>query len=167
MITSETIDIGKALPKIHFKATSGIQTSFDAYRGQWLILYFYPKDATPGCTTEGCDFRDLEKDFSLLNATILGVSRDNLISHEKFKSKQAFPFELISDEEEVLCQLFDVIRMKSMYGKDVRGIERSTFLIDPKGILRHAWRKVNVTGHVEEVMKELRGCAIISSSITR
>lgn len=156
MITLQTLEIGKVLPRVQFKATSGVQTSFEAYRGQWLILYFYPKDATPGCTTEGCDFRDQEKSFSLLNATILGVSRDSLSSHEKFKSHQGFPFELISDEEEVLCQLFDVIKMKSMYGKEVRGIERSTFLIDPDGVLRKAWRKVSVTGHVDEVLEELR-----------
>ena len=150
------MEIGNQIPPVQFKATNGINTTLDSYRGQWLVIYFYPKDATPGCTIEGCDFRDQEKDFSLLNATIMGVSRDGLSSHEKFKANQNFPFELISDPEEILCQLFDVIKMKSMYGKQVRGIERSTFIIDPNGLLRQVWRKVNVKGHVEEVLSELR-----------
>lgn len=153
------MEIGHNVPPVQFKATNGINTTFDNYRGQWLVIYFYPKDATSGCTTEGCDFRDHEKDFSLLNATILGVSRDSLSSHEKFKANQYFPFELISDPEETLCQLFDVIKMKSMYGKEVRGIERSTFIIDPDGILRHVWRKVRVKGHVEEVLSVLNACS--------
>ena len=146
------MEIGEKVPQVQFKATNGLNTTFENYRGQWLVLYFYPKDATPGCTIEGCDFRDHEKDFSLLNATILGVSRDSLSSHEKFKAKENFSFELISDSEEILCQLFDVIKMKSMYGKQVRGIERSTFIIDPNGSLRHAWRKVSVKGHVQVVL---------------
>lgn len=154
---TEIIELGKPLPRVLFKATNGINSSLDSYKGQWIVLYFYPKDATPGCTIEGCDFRDNEKMFSLYNASILGVSRDSLSSHEKFKAKQGFPFELISDEEEKLCLLFDVIKLKSMYGKEVRGIERSTFLIDPAGVLRHAWRKVNVKNHVEEVLDVLRG----------
>lgn len=153
---ADPVEIGKQLPKVFFKATSNMQTNFEAYKGQWLVLYFYPKDATPGCTLEGCDFRDNEKTLAIMNATILGVSRDKLSSHERFKDKQGFPFELISDEDEVLCQLFDVMKMKSMYGKQVRGIERSTFLIDPNGIVRHAWRKVKVEGHVEEVIQELK-----------
>lgn len=148
--------IGEKLPQIQFKATNGIHTTFENYYGQWLVIYFYPKDATPGCTSQGCDFRDLEKEFSLYNATILGISRDSLSSHEKFKSKQNFPFELISDPEETLCQLFDVIKMKSMYGKEVRGIERSTFIIDPKGVLQYAWRKVRVKDHVNEVLERLK-----------
>lgn len=150
------IEIGQPIPKIHFKATNGINTSFDTYKGQWLVLYFYPKDATPGCTLESCDFRDHEKTFSLYNATILGISRDSLSSHEKFKDKLALPFELISDETENLCQLFDVIKMKLMYGKEVRGIERSTFLIDPNGVVRHIWRKLNVKNHVEDVLSVLK-----------
>jgi len=141
---------------MQFKATNGLTTTCEHYRGSWLILYFYPKDATPGCTTEGCDFRDNEKAFSLMNATIFGISRDSLASHEKFKTKQDFPFELISDPDETLCQAFDVIRMKSMYGKQVRGIERSTFLIDPQGIVHHAWRKVRVKDHVTDVLQVLR-----------
>lgn len=150
------MNIGEKIPQVQFKATNGLNTSFENYRGQWLILYFYPKDATPGCTLEGCDFRDYEKEYALLNATILGVSRDSLSSHEKFKAKQNFPFELISDSEEQLCQLFDVIKMKSMYGKQVRGIERSTFIIDPNGMLRYVWRKVTVKDHVQTVLNELR-----------
>ena len=150
------MEIGEKVPQVQFKATNGLNTTFESYRGQWLIIYFYPKDATPGCTIEGCDFRDQEKTFSLLNATILGVSRDSLSSHEKFKVKQNFSFELISDSEEMLCQLFDVIKMKSMYGKQVRGIERSTFIIDPNGSLRYVWRKVKVKDHVQDVLNELR-----------
>ncbi len=150
------MNIGDKIPNIQFEATNGVSTTFERYQGSWLVLYFYPKDATPGCTIEGCDFRDNEKAFSLLNASILGVSRDSIASHEKFKTKQQFPFDLISDSDEMLCQAFDVIKMKSMYGKQVRGIERSTFLIDPNGVLRHVWRKVRVKGHVEEVVSVLQ-----------
>jgi peroxiredoxin Q/BCP len=147
--------VGEKLSSLPFSATNGLQSSFDAYQGKWLILYFYPKDSTPGCTTEGQDFRDNYDKIKTLNAEIFGISRDSLKSHENFKAKQSFPFELISDNEEQLCQLFDVIKMKSMYGKQVRGIERSTFLIDPQGILKHEWRKVNVKDHVVEVMQTL------------
>ncbi|MCX7091001.1 MAG: peroxiredoxin [Legionellales bacterium] len=150
------MEIGEKVPSVPFKATNGLDTTFEAYRGHWLIIYFYPKDATPGCTIEACDFRDYEKEFSLLDATILGVSRDSLLSHEKFKAKQNVSFELISDSEEILCQLFDVIKMKSMYGKQVRGIERSTFIVDPNGLVRYVWRKVSVKNHVQEVLNELR-----------
>jgi len=150
------MNIGDELPIVPFQATQGINTTFEHYRGEWLVIYFYPKDATPGCTTEGCDFRDLEKEFSIHHATILGVSRDSLSSHEKFKANQNFPFELISDPNETLCRLFDVIKMKSMYGKQIQGIERSTFLVDPMGIIRHIWRKVSVKGHVDEVLSMLR-----------
>ena len=150
------MDIGNQLAPVQFKATNGLNTTFEPYRGEWLVIYFYPKDATSGCTIEGCDFRDHEKTFSLFNASILGVSRDSLSSHEKFKANQNFPFELISDYDESLCQLFDVIKMKSMYGKQVRGIERSTFIIDPNGIIRYVWRKVTVKGHVDEVLSVLK-----------
>ncbi|KTC65712.1 bacterioferritin comigratory protein (plasmid) [Legionella adelaidensis] len=138
-----------------FLATSGIEKSLEDYRGHWVILYFYPKDSTPGCTLEGQGFRDNYEAFKKHNAVILGVSRDSLKSHENFKSKQQFPFELISDKEETLCQNFDVIKMKSMYGKQVRGIERSTFLIDPQGSIQKEWRKVSVKGHAEEVLNTL------------
>lgn len=125
-------------------------------RGQKIVLYFYPKDNTPGCTTEGEDFRDNHRKFRRAKAVVLGVSRDSLKSHEKFKDKFDFPFELISDEDEKLCNQFDVIKDKNMYGKKVRGIERSTFLIDENGKLRHEWRKVKVKGHVDEVLAAVK-----------
>lgn len=152
--------LGDKLPPQAFSATSDLQSDLNDYKGKWLILYFYPKDSTPGCTTEGQDFRDAYAKFKKLNAEIFGISRDSLKSHENFKAKQGFPFELISDKEEIFCQLFDVIKMKSMYGKQVRGIERSTFLIDPQGVLRHEWRKLSVKGHVAEVMKTLENLQV-------
>ncbi|MCC5014591.1 MULTISPECIES: peroxiredoxin [unclassified Legionella] len=147
--------LGDQITSSNFTATNGLQANLKIYQGKWIVLYFYPKDATPGCTTEGQDFRDAYAEFQKLNTEILGISRDSLKSHENFKCKQQFPFELISDPDEILCQQFDVIKMKSMYGKQVRGIERSTFLIDPQGILRHEWRKVSVKGHVAEVLQTL------------
>ena len=126
------------------------------YQGKYLILYFYPKDSTPGCTLEGQDFRDNYAKFKALNAEILGVSRDSLKSHDNFKCKQGFPFELISDTDETLCKAFDVIKMKNMYGKQVLGIERSTFLIDPDGNLAKEWRKVSVKGHCEQILAALK-----------
>ncbi|MFI4919505.1 MAG: peroxiredoxin [Legionellales bacterium] len=143
------------VPNFEFTATNHLQAHLNDYRGKTLVLYFYPRDATPGCTTEGQDFRDAYSKFTALNAEVFGISRDSLKSHELFKSKQNFPFELISDSEEHLCQLFDVIKMKSMYGKQVRGIERSTFIIDNKGVLIQEWRKVRVSGHVDEVLEAL------------
>jgi len=150
------MQIGDEVPNIQFEATNGLKTTFKHYRGKWLVLYFYPKDATPGCTTEGCEFRDLEKEFSFLNTVILGISRDSLTSHEKFKSTQQFPFELISDKDETLCKLFDVIKTKMMYGKTVLGIERSTFLIDPNGTIKYIWRKVSVKDHVTTVLNTVK-----------
>ena len=123
-----------------------------ACRGKILILYFYPKDSTPGCTTQGQNFRDRHDQFAAANAVILGISRDSLKSHENFKTKQAFPFELGSDADEAVCNLFGVIKQKMMYGKQCRGIERSTFVIDGQGVLRREWRGVKVPGHVEEVL---------------
>jgi peroxiredoxin Q/BCP len=123
-----------------------------------VVLYFYPKDATSGCTIEGQDFRDKYSDFEKHNAVILGVSRDSLKSHEKFKAKQQFTFELISDADETLCNQFAVMKMKSMYGKQYLGIERSTFLIDPNGKIRQAWRNVKVKGHIAEVFEALLLC---------
>lgn len=148
--------IGDKVSSLPFNATNGLQANLNNYHGKWLILYFYPKDSTPGCTTEGQDFRDAYPELQALNAEVFGISRDSLKSHENFKCKQQFPFELISDNDETLCQQFDVIKMKSMYGKQVRGIERSTFIVDPQGVLKHAWRKVNVKGHVQEVVKTLK-----------
>ncbi|KTC80746.1 peroxiredoxin [Legionella cherrii] len=150
------MNIGESIPDFAFSATSGINARLSDYKGQYVVLYFYPKDATPGCTTEGQDFRDAYPQFQKLNAQIFGISRDSLKSHENFKAKQNFPFELISDQDEQLCQLFDVIKMKSMYGKQVRGIERSTFIIDPQGKLSKEWRKVSVKGHVDEVLSSLK-----------
>jgi len=138
------MNIGESIPDFAFAATSGLNAHLSDYQGQYVVLYFYPKDATPGCTTEGQDFRDAYPQFQKLNTQVFGISRDSMKSHENFKAKQNFPFELISDHDEQLCQLFDVIKMKSMYGKQVRGIERSTFLIDPQGKLSKEWRKVSV-----------------------
>ena len=126
--------------------------------GQKVVIYFYPKDSTPGCTTEGQDFRDLHSKFRRQKTVILGVSRDSLASHEKFKEKQKFPFELLSDKDEKLCKKFDVIKEKSLYGRKFMGIERSTFLIDEKGKLRHEWRKVKVKGHAQEVLDTVKNC---------
>ncbi|CDZ75991.1 Putative peroxiredoxin bcp [Legionella massiliensis] len=148
--------LGEKLRSMEFSATNGLQSNLDSYQGKWLVLYFYPKDSTPGCTTEGQDFRDAYTRIQGLNAEVFGISRDSLKSHENFKAKQQFPFELISDKDEQFCQLFDVIKMKSMYGKQVRGIERSTFIIDPRGVLKHEWRKVSVKDHVAEVIKTLQ-----------
>lgn len=148
------MNIGETVPNIAFVATGGLNAHLSDYQGQHVVLYFYPKDATPGCTTESQDFRDAYTQFQALNVQVFGISRDNLKSHEKFKGNQNLPFELISDTEEHLCQLFGVIKMKSMYGKQVRGIERSTFIISPAGILTHEWRKVRVPGHVNDVLNQ-------------
>lgn len=133
-------------------ATSGQSFTLSAQRGKTVVLYFYPKDSTPGCTTEAQQFRDLYPEFLAAGALVLGVSRDSLKSHENFKLKQELPFELLCDKEETLCQQFEVIKMKKMYGKEVRGIERSTFVIDQKGVLRKEWRGVKVPGHAQEVL---------------
>lgn len=127
-------------------------------RGKKVVLYFYPKDATPGCTTEGQDFRDLHAKFKRANAVVFGVSRDSLASHEKFREKQAFPFDLLSDPDEKLCRQFDVIREKTLYGRKFMGVERSTFLIDENGKLRQEWRKVRVKGHAAEVLDAVKNC---------
>lgn len=152
----ETVNIGKAVPNFSLPATGDKQISLKGLKGQNVVLYFYPKDSTPGCTLEGQDFRDNYAKFKRQNTVVLGVSRDSLKSHENFRSKQTFPFDLLADEEETLCKLFDVIKMKNMYGKKVRGIERSTFLIDDKGKLRQEWRKVKVDGHVDDVLAAVK-----------
>ena len=125
-------------------------------KGEWVILYFYPKDSTPGCTTESCNFRDALPDFSAAAATVLGVSRDSIKSHSRFAEKQGLNFTLLSDPDEALCRAFDVIQVKKLYGKESLGVERSTFIIDPTGNVAHAWRKVKVNGHVAEVLETLR-----------
>ena len=122
-------------------------------KGRTVVLYFYPKDNTPGCTTEGQQFRDLYPEFQKLNCDVYGISRDSMKSHESFRTKMGFPFDLLSDADETACKLFDVIKMKNMYGKKVRGIERSTFVIDDHGVVRREWRGVKVPGHVEEVLE--------------
>jgi len=127
-------------------------------RGKKVVLYFYPKDNTPGCTTEGQDFRDLHAEFQRQNTIILGVSRDSLASHDKFREKQKFPFDLISDPDEKLCRKFDVIKEKSLYGRKFMGIERSTFLIDEAGKLRAQWRKLKVKNHAQEVLESAKNC---------
>jgi thioredoxin-dependent peroxiredoxin len=140
------------LPDFTLPATGEQRFQLSAMGGYPLVLYFYPKDDTPGCTSEGMQFRDLYKQFTDLKCTVFGVSRDNLKSHEKFKAKMSFPFELLSDEEEEACKIFNVIKMKNMYGKQVRGIERSTFVIDKHGTIRKEWRGVSVPGHAQEVL---------------
>lgn len=146
------ISPGKKVKNFSITATGDKTISLNDYKGKKVVLYFYPKDSTPGCTTEGQDFRDAKGRFTRQNTVILGISRDSLKSHENFSTKQNFNFDLLSDSDETLCTQFDVIKMKNMYGKQSRGIERSTFLIDEKGILRHEWRKVKVKDHVEEVL---------------
>ncbi len=147
---------GKKIPSFNAEATSGKEIEFKNLLGRPIVLYFYPKDSTPGCTLEGEDFRDNYQRFRQQQATIFGISRDNLNSHEKFKSKYNFPFELITDPDEKLCKLFDVIKEKNMYGKKYIGIERSTFLIDAQGVLRKEWRKVKVKGHVNDVLNAVK-----------
>lgn len=149
-------ELNKVIPAFKLPATGDQVIASKDLKGKNLVMYFYPKDSTPGCTTEGQDFRDAKAKFARQDTIILGVSRDSLRSHENFKSKQKFNFELLSDEDETLCKMFDVIKMKNMYGKKVRGIERSTFLIDKNGKLRQEWRKVKVAGHVEEVLAAVK-----------
>jgi len=150
------VQLNRKVPAFSAAATGGQTIKLSDFKGKNLVIYFYPRDNTPGCTTEGQDFRDNYSTFKRNKAVVLGVSRDSLASHEKFKSKQDFPFELLSDEDEKLCALFDVIREKNMYGRKVMGIERSTFLIDATGKLRQEWRKVKVKGHVEAVLEAVR-----------
>ena len=147
---------GRAVPGFRLPATGAKTIALKDLKGQNVVLYFYPKDSTSGCTREGQDFRDRHGKFKRQNTVILGVSRDSLKSHENFKAKQKFPFDLLADEDETLCGIFDVIKMKNMYGKKVRGIERSTFLIDASGKLRREWRKVKVDGHTDEVLAAVK-----------
>ena len=135
--------------------SNGESASLGDYRGRWLVLYFYPKDSTPGCTTEGNDFNALLPEFQARGAAVLGVSRDSVKSHANFRDRQGFAFELASDPDEALCRVFDVIKPKKLYGREFVGIERSTFLIDPSGIVRGAWRKVKVPGHARAVLDSL------------
>ncbi|MGM0563259.1 MAG: thioredoxin-dependent thiol peroxidase [Pseudomonadota bacterium] len=148
-----SIEVGQTIPDITLPASGGKEIALSDYRGKNLVLYFYPKDSTPGCTTEGQDFRDHKSDFEACNTVILGASKDSVRRHDNFIAKQDFNFDLLSDEDETLCRAFDVIKLKKMYGKEFEGIERSTFLIDTEGVLRKEWRKVKVKGHVEEVLE--------------
>jgi peroxiredoxin Q/BCP len=142
---------GKKVPDFTAPATGG-DFRLSAHKGRTVVLYFYPKDNTPGCTTEGAQFRDLHRKFEKAGAIVIGVSRDSLKSHENFKAKMGFPFQLVSDPDEALCKKFGVIKMKNMYGRQVRGIERSTFVIDGKGNLAREWRGVKVPGHAQQVL---------------
>ena len=151
-----TAQIGKKVPAFKADATGEQVFRLADAKGKNLVIYFYPKDATPGCTLEGQDFRDNHAKFKRNKTLVIGVSRDSINSHEKFKAKQEFPFELLSDPDEKLCKLFDVIKEKNMYGRKVMGIERSTFLLGPDGKLRREWRKVKVAGHVDEVLEAVR-----------
>jgi peroxiredoxin Q/BCP len=144
--------VGQKITNFSRPATGNKTISLSDLEGKNLVLYFYPKDNTPGCTTEGLDFANRLDDFETANTVILGVSRDSIRKHENFKKKQSFPFELLSDEDETLCRQFDVIKLKKLYGKEYLGIDRSTFLIDTQGILIREWRSVKVKGHVEEVL---------------
>jgi len=149
------VSLGKAIPDFKGRITNELIIKFSDYKGQNIVIYFYPKDNTPGCTKEGEDFRDYFEDFKKNNTIIIGVSRDSVASHDKFTCKYNFPFQLISDEDEKVCKLFDVIKEKNMYGRKYMGIERSTFLINHEGTLINEWRKVRVKGHVEKVLEAL------------
>lgn len=146
------VELNKPVADFQAPATGGIEFRLSELKGKQVVLYFYPKDSTPGCTTEGQGFRDKIDDFANANTLVFGVSRDGIKSHENFKAKQCFPFELISDKDEAVCQLFDVIKLKKLYGKEYMGVDRSTFLIDAQGVLRQEWRGVKVPGHVDAVL---------------
>jgi thioredoxin-dependent peroxiredoxin len=147
------LNLNEPVPDFELPSTNNKVFDLSAASGKNLVIYFYPKDDTPGCTTEGQEFRDAYAEFAELDCDIVGISRDSIKSHENFKTKMDFPFELLSDTDETVCKLFDVMKMKNMYGKQVRGVERSTFVLDTKGILRKEWRGVKVAGHVQEVLE--------------
>lgn len=149
------LEINHVVPNFELLGTSETNFSLKNYLGKLVVLYFYPRDSTPGCTNEGIDFTSLYQDFKKKNVEIFGISRDSIKSHEKFKEKYNFPFELLSDSDEIACSLFDVIKLKNMYGKQVQGIERSTFLIDTEGNLINEWRGLKVPGHAEEVLNSI------------
>lgn len=150
-----TLQIGQPIPDFQAHVTGNKTIKLSDYAGRTILLYFYPKDNTSGCTQQAQFFRDASEQFAALNTVIIGVSRDSIKSHDNFKAKHALPFNLLSDSDESLCQLFDVIKMKMLYGKQVRGIERSSFLINPEGVLVQSWRKVNVKNHCNEVLQAL------------
>jgi peroxiredoxin Q/BCP len=150
------VSVGKKVANFSLPATGDKHVSLEDFQGTNLVIYFYPKDSTPGCTLEGQNFRDSYGEFKESGTSVLGVSRDSLKAHENFKAKQEFPFDLLSDADEKLCRQFDVIHEKNMYGRKVMGIVRSTFLIDGGGVLQKEWRKVRVKGHVDEVLAAAR-----------
>lgn len=151
-----SIELNQLAPDFKLNGSDGKEHSLNDYRGKTVVLYFYPKDNTAGCTTEACSFRDNIEIFRNLNAVVLGISRDSLSSHDKFISKLGLPFVLLSDSDEVVCNLYDVIKEKNMYGRKYMGIERSTFIINPEGILTHEFRKVKVKGHIEKILEILK-----------
>ncbi|WP_321836033.1 peroxiredoxin [Pseudomonas kulmbachensis] len=155
------VAIDQPVDDFQIPATSEKTVSLSQLKGKQVVIYFYPKDSTPGCTTEGQGFRDHYAEFQAANTEVFGVSRDSLKSHANFKAKQGFPFELLSDKDEALCQLFDVIKLKKLYGKEYMGVDRSTFLIDKNGVLRHEWRGVKVPGHVEAVLEQAKALSRI------
>ncbi len=149
-------ELGDRVPDLPITLSGGMPASLGDFAGKWLVLYFYPKDATPACTTEGQDFNALLPKFKRSSAQVLGVSRDSAKSHQNFRAKQGFAFDLASDADETLCKAFDVIKPKKLYGRDYIGIERSTFLIDPAGVIQHVWRPVKVPGHAQAVLDALK-----------
>jgi peroxiredoxin Q/BCP len=151
--TSPAVTLRSKVPDFELPSTSGANVRLKGLLGGTVVLYFYPRDNTPGCTLEGQQFAALQARFAKAGATVFGISRDSLASHQKFRQKMGYPFALLSDEDQRVCRLFDVIRQKNMYGRKVLGIERSTFLIDAKGVLRGEWRKVKVEGHAQEVLE--------------
>jgi peroxiredoxin Q/BCP len=149
------VKLGQPVPDFEVASTGDKTFRLSDYKGKNVLIYFYPKDSTPGCTLEGQNFRDDIDFFNEKNTLIVGVSRDSLRKHENFKNKQCFPFDLLSDEDEAVCNLFDVIKLKKLYGREYMGIDRSSFLIDDKGVLRNEWRKVKVKQHLDEVKEAI------------
>ena len=155
------LTMGQPVPDFSAAATDGQTINLSELRGRWGVLYFYPKVNKPGCTTEGQQFRDLYARFTTLDAVVFGVSRDSLRSHDHFRAKQCFPFHLITDSDETLCRLFDVLKLKKSYGKESIGVERSTFLIDREGVLRREWRKLKVDGHAAAVLVAIEALSAV------
>lgn len=149
------LNVGDKVPDILVDSYPTGEIKLSDFQGRWVIVYFYPKDSTPGCTTESCEFRDAKSNFSAVDAEIIGVSRDSIKSHTNFTNKQSLNFTLVSDKDELWCKAFDVIQLKKMYGRESMGVERSTFIINPQGETVHVWRKVRVKGHVAEVLETL------------
>ncbi|MEX1199468.1 MAG: thioredoxin-dependent thiol peroxidase [Methylophaga sp.] len=150
------VALNKTVPDFELPSTGDKSVRLSDLRGQNVLIYFYPKDNTPGCTLEGQQFRDHINEFEQLNTVIFGISRDSIKKHENFKKKQAFPFDLLSDADETVCNLFGVMQLKKLYGREYIGVDRSTFLIDAEGVLRHEWRSVKVKGHIEDVLTTLK-----------